>query len=133
MSRKGYSREEVEYCRVNLRKMGWRGLAVMLNSKWGRNTTAKSLQKRMIHYGVTSNKQGSQLCWWCQNAVPTVEHGCPWSEKAEPVPGWDAEETVLYLEANGRQTELKSFRILACPMFEEEEPRVPEWMLDDED
>ena len=33
----------------------------------------------------------ASLCWDCKNAVPQGGHGCSWSERFKPVPGWDAE------------------------------------------
>ena len=34
----------------------------------------------------------AQLCWSCQNAVPTEDgrRGCEWSRELRPVPGWTA-------------------------------------------
>lgn len=63
--------------------------------------------------------KGTQLCWSCVNAVPSLEHGCPWSERFEPVEGWTAEETVLATMRDGRAFDLHSFLITACPLYEE--------------
>lgn len=34
----------------------------------------------------------AQLCWGCENAVPTEDgrRGCEWSRDLRPVPGWTA-------------------------------------------
>lgn len=34
-----------------------------------------------------------QLCWSCQNAIPSEngQRGCEWSRELRPVPGWTAE------------------------------------------
>ena len=50
------------------------------------------------------------LCWDCQRAVKE----CPWSANFEPVPGWDAEPTLLMADYRPVQ----SFHVKACPLFE---------------
>ena len=56
------------------------------------------------------NLQKQSLCWDC------VKDGreCSWMRDFEPVPGWDAEETLImasYLPT-------KSFLVKGCPLFE---------------
>lgn len=58
-----------------------------------------------------------QLCWRCENACG----GCEWSDRLEPVPGWDATPTSRVLKAGGKGkggTRIaSSFVIHACPKF----------------
>lgn len=49
----------------------------------------------------------STLCEVCENAVPSKTRGCEWSRNFEPVPGWEATQTVN----NG----IPSFKVIACP------------------
>lgn len=55
------------------------------------------------------------LCWDCKNAVC----GCSWSERFEPVEGWEAVATQVYNGGGKGRKELfiKSFLVLACPLF----------------
>lgn len=65
-------------------------------------------------------KQGRPLCWDCQNAVPDLNgHGCEWSRKFEPVPGLDAEETVL---TTSYKQGTKSYHVHGCPKYVKDEP-----------
>lgn len=72
------------------------------------------------------NIPSAQLCWKCQNAVPSIytKRGCNWSIKFEPVEGWTATETER--DRNGQQ----GYRITACPEFvpdeEKPKPKKPE-------
>ena len=62
------------------------------------------------------------LCWSCANCVPDCKgRGCPWSERFEPVPGWEAEPTriVSYFEA-GKPHIVDSYHVKKCPMFKED-------------
>lgn len=131
---KAYTREEVEFCRNNIWRLNYTGLCKELEEQFGRKVSEKVLRRNLLKYGVSRGANQTQLCWFCQNAIPTRDgrRGCSWSTKFEPVPGWDAEETVLYQEANGRQMALNSYRIISCPQFVEDEPRVEEWELEDE-
>jgi len=67
------------------------------------------------------------LCEKCANAVPNAHHGCPWSERGEPVPGWTAEatsirqQTTLFKKPKPRY--IDSFCIEACPLFIPDEER----------
>lgn len=55
------------------------------------------------------------LCWCCIHAVPDGDqHGCPWSELGEPVPGWEMEEVTRKMNNGNR----KSYFVKTCPMFE---------------
>lgn len=53
-----------------------------------------------------------QLCCSCKNFA----FGCEWSERFEPVPGWEAVGTVLS-SSEGRY--VKSYHITKCPKFAE--------------
>ena len=47
------------------------------------------------------------ICWCCFNAC---DNGCVWSERQEPVPGWDADPT--YVIGAG-----ESYCVKACPEY----------------
>lgn len=53
----------------------------------------------------------STLCWRC---AKSVNNGCSWSARFEPVQGWTAEETVLKRIGIGG----KSYLVIDCPEFE---------------
>lgn len=58
------------------------------------------------------------LCEFCKNAVPNDTYGCEWSDLGEPVPKWEAIETVFKDELKGVDTRIvKSFCVLKCPKF----------------
>lgn len=59
----------------------------------------------------------TNICFDCKNAVPDSEgHGCPWSRKFEPIPGWTAEPTVL---GTGKSyTATDTYEITDCPLFD---------------
>lgn len=68
------------------------------------------------------------LCWDCKNSVPDGTHGCPWSERFQPVPGWKAEKTKFLQQYTLRGKVIRrntdSYRVLECPMFIVEERRA---------
>lgn len=54
-------------------------------------------------------KGDQTLCWRCRNCFG----GCSWSEKFEPVKGWNAESTIIkYFNV-----ETPSFLVRDCPLF----------------
>lgn len=58
-------------------------------------------------------KEDQTLCWRCKNCFG----GCSWSEKFEPVEGWNAERTVIkYFNI-----ETPSFLVRDCPLFIEDD------------
>lgn len=57
--------------------------------------------------------QSKQPCWDCANACG----GCEWSDRLEPVPGWDATHTQRV--RGGTRIEA-SFAIHSCPKFRRE-------------
>lgn len=61
----------------------------------------------------------AQLCWDCKKACG----GCSWSKNFEPVPGWIAEERVLYHRGNGEKIRTSSYHIRYCPEFERDDPK----------
>lgn len=64
----------------------------------------------------------ANICFNCMNSVPSVEKetGCPWSWDFEPVPGWDAEPTIINIGTiNGKTYTADSFDIKSCPLFKE--------------
>ena len=67
----------------------------------------------MNHY----NK--ANICFNCKNSVPDdCGHGCPWSRKFEPIPGWTAEPTTLKV---GYGQPVETYHITACPMFDRDD------------
>lgn len=72
---------------------------------------------------MTTNRPAStaQLCWSCQNAVPTEDgrRGCEWSLDFRPVPGWTAERV-------GKSVIGKTWSVKACPKYIPDRPRK-EW------
>lgn len=77
-------------------------------------------QKRKLYWNVrrqvpNNKKYGMKqtLCWDCRKDG----RECPWMRDFEPVPGWEAEETLImatYLPT-------KSFHVKQCPLFEPNE------------
>ena len=63
-------------------------------------------------------KMEMTLCWCCRNAVPSVAAGvgCSWSRSFRPVPGWEAEETKIWV--GGERKTVPTFRVVRCPEFE---------------
>lgn len=59
----------------------------------------------------------ASLCWDCKNAVPQGGHGCSWSERFEPVPGWDAERRDISTGPKKEGT-TESYFVYRCPEFE---------------
>ena len=58
-----------------------------------------------------------QLCWSCQNAVPTEDgRGCEWSREFQPVPGWTAEMTTKCGYG-------VTWCVTECPKFVADQPR----------
>lgn len=66
------------------------------------------------------------LCWRCQNAVPDGPFGCSWSERLEPVDGWEAIETTANRYDGGALRKVKSALVLDCPEFIPDEEAVNE-------
>lgn len=60
--------------------------------------------------GQGKNSQKTQLCETCKRACG----GCSWSDKFEPVEGWDAVPTIIN-EGDGRI--IHSFKIKNCPLY----------------
>lgn len=58
---------------------------------------------------------GETLCWCCKNAIPDGGlKGCEWSVYRQPVPGWEADKTVLS-DQGGYKT--WSYIVKRCPKF----------------
>lgn len=55
------------------------------------------------------------ICWCCENA--TNASACPWVGKAEPVPGWAAEDRVIRLHSGNRLYCSQSYVVRSCPLF----------------
>lgn len=53
------------------------------------------------------------ICCGCENFAG----GCPWSERFEPVEGWDAKMVSLRM-SEGRA--VKTYTIKGCPLYEED-------------
>lgn len=64
----------------------------------------------------------TNICFDCKNAVPDKEgHGCPWSRKFEPVPGWTAEP----VKVGAGKYVVDTYCITDCPMFDEDREAKP--------
>lgn len=61
-----------------------------------------------------------QPCWTCKNYLG----GCSWSEKFEPVPGWDATPVN---RGNGHNR-IVSYDIRSCPEYKDDGTRNGTWM-----
>lgn len=71
----------------------------------------------------TNPRKRANICFDCKNAVPDdCGHGCEWSRKFEPVPGWTATPTTL---RSGGCTPTESWHITACPKFDPDDGYVP--------
>lgn len=53
------------------------------------------------------------LCWSCQNACGK----CTWSKNFKKVKGWEAKKTVIKGDPNGNEPDIKSYRIISCPLY----------------
>lgn len=59
-------------------------------------------------------EQRQQLCWSCAKACG----GCPWSDRFEPVQGWDAESCRrVYRDAAVGTRYIDSYTIRECPEY----------------
>lgn len=56
-----------------------------------------------------SEPRTNEMCGECVFPIPA----CPWMSKGKPVPGWDAEDSVVKVE----QREVKTYYIKNCPLF----------------
>lgn len=63
-------------------------------------------------------QRSQQLCWNCQNAVPTEDgrRGCEWSRDLRPVPGWTVE--LVHKAVMGL-----TWSITECPKYIPDPPR----------
>lgn len=59
---------------------------------------------------VKTKKHPQTLCWKCQRAVKE----CPWSANFEPVPGWEAEPTLI----SASYDPIHSYLVKKCPLFD---------------
>lgn len=72
-----------------------------------------------------ANNKRANICFDCVHSVPDSRgHGCPWSERFEPVPGWTAEPTKLLVSTTKHKRSYQYFadtyRVIACPRFKED-------------
>lgn len=59
----------------------------------------------------------ANICIDCKKACG----GCPWSEKFEPVPGWEAQKVSLNV---GDRRFIETYSITACPLFDKDEKQT---------
>lgn len=57
-------------------------------------------------------KTGDTLCWTCSNVGKNI---CEWDRKFEPVPGWEAEKTMIWVSFKGKYD--VSYRVISCPLY----------------
>lgn len=55
------------------------------------------------------------ICWNCRNSCNSDKCHCSWSEKFEPVEGWEVEETSF--KNKGCEEMTKSYCVISCPLF----------------
>ena len=65
------------------------------------------------------NGANTNICIDCKKAFG----GCPWSESFKPVPGWEAQKTVI--RNNWKSPGTETYHITACPLFDRDEQRKP--------
>lgn len=70
--------------------------------------TGKPVKKRKKRSGFKAKPP--TLCWDCANATSPK---CPWADRGEPVPGWDAKPTKI--KFSGEKTD--SYLVIKCPLF----------------
>lgn len=72
-----------------------------------------SIWKKIAKASATTH----QKCETCYYASGAVKNGfkCPWADRLEPVPGWDATPTIK----NNQISYSESFEIRDCPHYEE--------------
>ena len=64
------------------------------------------------------------LCWFCKKATCS---GCSWSNKFEPVEGWNAEPTYITMHSGkcsknnvkAKHKIINSYTVISCPEFVE--------------
>ena len=83
---------------------------------------------------IPPGKRTCTLCEGCANAVPSPYHGCPWSERGEPVTGWQAEETSLRMQRNINGKNLSfsvtGYTVRTCPLYAPDRSRRQQRELD---
>lgn len=55
------------------------------------------------------------ICWACKRATCNPDRTCPWARFGKPVPGWDAEPTVI----SNSQDKMRSYLVKSCPLYDE--------------
>lgn len=77
---------------------------------------------------IHANKLGlaesfpSTLCWECTRAAG--QNMCVWARGFREVDGWNAIATnILHKEEDGSHTLVKSYFVVTCPLFKEDEKR----------
>lgn len=83
--------------------------------------------------GNGKESKWQQPCWECSKGAAGSD--CPWANNLQPVPGWDAKEVIVKhnqwsYKKNGKKvhrvTEIKSYEIYSCPLYEKQEPKTDE-------
>jgi len=77
----------------------------------------RALKKARPDYAHTPRQE--QIRYTCANACG----GCSWSRKLKPIPGWDAEPTILMMNNGATIKPMQSFKILRCPEYRQEPAR----------
>jgi hypothetical protein len=58
-----------------------------------------------------SGFKANSLCWQCKRAYGL----CSWSDRFEPVKGWEAEPTIIM--GGKREPKVDSYDVKKCPLF----------------
>lgn len=74
--------------------------------------------KKKIHKLQSGEKSfrkegGDTLCWACKLVGKSI---CEWDREFKPVPGWEAEETKIWISHIGEY--MASYRVISCPKKE---------------
>lgn len=68
------------------------------------------VSRKKVKKKVPEKKGGDTLCWECDLVGKRL---CEWDRELKPVPGWEAEETRLWVSHQGKYE--KSYRVINCP------------------
>ena len=70
----------------------------------------------MIEVTEKTSASHANPCFFCKNACGK----CLWSKLFVPIPGWDAEPSVIRGFSGKRYVITKTFWIKKCPLFEDD-------------
>ena len=98
-------------CRIELKRENARRYYREKKASQGETVTPYNKPRRVEKSRKSVNDE--TLCWTCQNSVPDKEHGCLWSMKLEPVPGW-----TIHKYINSSNLGYERINVKKCPLYE---------------